>query len=152
LEPSEDPDVIAYSLLLRDSFERWTKTLLLANAEDPTFARQLYEADFVLVSHGVEADPVFRYANRKAQQLWKMDWRRFTQTPSRLSAKPDAREDRQCLLEEAALNGYVSNYRGVRVASDGQTFYIEDTLLWNVVDAKGVKHGQAAMFTKWTNL
>ncbi len=151
ISPHLDPKIISYSKLLFDSFQHWTKTRLLEQpfADDAALSEQLYFAPFVLVSHGTEADPIFRYANRKAQAFWKMDWQTFTQMPSRLSAKPDAQEERQRLLETAARQGYVDDYSGIRIASDGQTFYIRKTLLWNVVDANGVRHGQAAVFNHW---
>ncbi|MEO1800781.1 MAG: MEKHLA domain-containing protein, partial [Cyanobacteria bacterium J06629_2] len=49
-------------------------------------AQALFEADFVLVSHGTEADPIYSYANYKALQLWQLNWEDFTSMPSRKSA------------------------------------------------------------------
>ncbi len=148
MQPYQCTGIIQYSRLLANSFEHWTKTpLLQCTANDEAeFSKQLYHAQFMLVSHGTEADPIFRYANLAAQQLWGMNWDAFTHLPSRLSAKPDAQEDRERLLQEAKENGFVKNYSGVRVTSQGKLFFISDTILWNVVDESGMRHGQAAMF------
>ena len=153
MQPYQRTDIIQYSRLLANSFANWTKTpLVQCTANDEAeFSKQLYQAPFILVSHGTEADPVFRYANLAAQQLFGMDWQVFTKLPSRLSAKPDAQEDRERLLVQAREHGFVNNYSGVRVTSKGKLFFISDTILWNVVDESGMRHGQAAMFTnvKW---
>lgn len=151
MHPYLQPDVIQYSKLLINSFKHWTKSPLIetASGDDEELAEQLYYAPFILVSHGTEDDPIFRYVNHAAQLLWKSDWDSMTRMPSRLTAKPDAQEDRERLLKEARENGFVRNYRGTRVTADGKLFAIKDTILWNVVDESGKRHGQAAMFTNF---
>jgi len=114
---------------------------------DVTYA--LYHAPFALVSHGTEPDPIFRYANLTAQKLWGIGRDEFMCMPSRLTAEPVATEERQRLLDEATRKGYVDNYQGVRITKEGKRFLIKDTILWNVVDADGIKHGQAAMIKSW---
>ncbi len=37
----------------------------------------LYDAPAALLMHGMEADPVFCYANRTAQRLWGLTWDEF---------------------------------------------------------------------------
>ena len=112
----------------------------------------LYHAPFVVVSHGTENDPVFNYANITAQQLWNIGWEQFTQMPSRLSAEPERAEDRQRLLDEAAQNGFINNYTGVRISSGGQRFKIENVLLWNLKNEENEKTGQVALFRQWANI
>ena len=144
------PSTIAYSTLLTNSFVHWLGRPLVTHAPSPeVLAQSLYEAPFVLVSHGVEADPVFCYANRTAQELWGMDWEEFTNMPSRLSAETVAVAERQRLLERAARHGYIDNYRGVRVTKSGRRFEIANTVLWNVINENGEHRGQAAMFSDW---
>lgn len=144
LLPCDVPSVAAYSDRLAESYLRLTGNPL-AGATD---ARSLYQAPFVLVSHGVQPDPVFCYANIAAQELWGMGWEQFTQLPSRLSAEPDAWEDRQRLLEKAERNGYVDDYEGVRVTADGRRFRIRNCLLWNVFNEQNERIGQAASFSQ----
>jgi hypothetical protein len=122
----------AYAALLSDSLFRLTGRVIPADAE------QLF---------GVQADPVFRYANRAALDLWGMDWATFTALPSRLSAEaePDIQGDRQRLLQKALEQGYVNDYSGIRISANGHRFRISQTVLWNVLDQSGQRHGQAAL-------
>ncbi len=106
----------------------------------------MWNADRAIVAHGLEADPVFFYGNRMALQCFEMDFDAFVRLPSRLSAEPLARPLRARLLDEVTRRGYVDNYCGVRIASSGNRFTISDGTVWNLVDAMGVCHGQAATF------
>jgi MEKHLA domain len=147
-DPCGRPDVIAYSALLAESYRHWTRvSLVTPTPQRPATA--LYHAPFALVSHGIEPDPVFRYANLAAQALWGIGWDAFTRMPSRLTAEPIAAGERQRLLDEAARTGYVDRYQGVRVTAGGRRFLIKNTILWNVVDQAGSAHGQAAAIKEW---
>jgi MEKHLA domain len=53
------------------------------------------------------------------------------------------------MLTEAANQGFITNYSGVRISSTGKGFYIENTTLWNVLDEQNQPCGQAAMFSQW---
>lgn len=114
--------------------------------------RALYRAPFGIVSHGTEQDPIFNYANRTAQKLFEMDWRTFTQLPSRKSAEPVDREERQGLLDRVSQNGYIDHYQGVRISSTGKRFRIENAVVWNLSDDRGIYRGQAALFHHWLML
>lgn len=109
-------------------------------------ARALYEADFAVVSHGTEADPVFNYANRYAQQQFELDWEAFVQLPSRLSAEAVNREERARLLARVTAQGYIDDYCGVRISASGRRFTITQAVVWNLHDADGIYRGQAATF------
>lgn len=146
IPPFEQPEIIAYSALLNQSFAHWIGRPLLKSG---AIARALYEAPFALVSHGTQAEPIFRYANLVAQELWGQGWDAFIEMPSRLTAEPMVAAERQRLLDEASRRGYIENYRGVRVTRGGRRFLIEETILWNVTDADCVMHGQAAAIGKW---
>lgn len=144
---------LAHALLLRDSLLRLTGVRLLADAaSDHIFARDLFHAPFVVVSHGTEADPVFNYANLQAMRLFGMDWQRFTCLPSRCSAEPLHQDERDHLLKQVGTEGFIDNYRGVRIAATGRRFIIEQATVWNLIDAFGACHGQAAMFDRWQDL
>lgn len=133
----QDP---AYARLLAESFARLTGEAL----GDP------WARPDPIVSHGTEADPIFRWANPAALALWEMDWNAFTRLPSRQSAAdtPEVQADRSQLLKEAWRKGWVTGYRGIRVSASGRRFAIDDTVLWTVRDAKGVIHGQAALIRR----
>lgn len=145
--------LVAHARLLRESFLRLTgRHLLPGEQADSEFARRLFEAPFVVMSHGAEADPLFNYANRRAMHLFEMDWETFTALPSRYSAEPVNREERQRLLEQVGTHGFIDDYSGVRIAASGRRFRIEQAVVWNLVDEDGVFRGQAAMFDHWTFL
>ncbi len=141
---------IALARLLHDTYAKNTNEVLVPNFKDKIdFATQLYHGDFVLVAHGTQADPIFHYANKKALELWEMDWETFTSLPSRFSAEPIAQEDREALLKQAREKGYIDAYEGVRISKNGYRFRIKNTLLWNVYSEDGTYCGQAALFRSW---
>lgn len=112
----------------------------------------LYQAPLVVLAHDMAADPVFFYANRMAQGLFEMTWDEMVRLPSRLSAQPLAREEREHLLKRVAERGYVDDYSGIRVSKTGRRFRIEGATVWNLVGANGVCVGQAAAFDAWVPL
>ena len=114
--------------------------------------RALYDAPYGVVSHNTAEDPVFNYGNRTALSLFQMNWSEFTMLPSRRSAEPVHREERERLLARVTENGFIDDYSGVRVSSTGVRFLIEDATVWNIVNEKGVYCGQAAVFYKWREL
>ncbi len=138
-----------------DASRARSEALLIASyravvGRDPTtdIGGSLYDAPGVVLMHGTQADPVFCYANRTAQRLWGYAWDEFIRLPSRLSAEPEAREDRERLLARAREKGFIDDYSGIRIAKDGSRFRIADVVLWNVA-VDGERHGQAAVFRRW---
>ncbi|MEH2052558.1 MEKHLA domain-containing protein [Nostoc sp.] len=148
--PWQQEAIILHSQYLINSFQHWTGNCLLdANVSEFETAKALFEAPFVLVSHGTESDPIFNYGNRKALELWELSWEEFTKMPSRKSAEEVGQEERDRLLSEAATKGFINNYSGIRTSSTGKRFYIEDTILWNILDEQNQHCGQAAFFSNW---
>lgn len=135
-------------LLLHDSYRRRLGRELATAAG----GADLYTAPAVVLMHGTQADPLFCYANRTAQSLWGFTWDEFIAMPSRLSAEPEVQAERGRLLERARSQGFIDDYAGVRIASDGRRFRIRGVVLWTVDDAAGVRHGQAAVFRDWQAL
>ncbi|MCY7408440.1 MAG: MEKHLA domain-containing protein [Alkalinema sp. CAN_BIN05] len=113
-------------------------------------ANNLFHANFVTVSHDTQPDPIFNYGNQTALDLWEFDWEHFLELPSRLSAEPLAQIDRDRLLLEAKNNGYIQNYRGVRISRTGKRFWVQNATIWTVTDSQGKDIGQAATFLKWS--
>jgi len=149
IEPkNEVPASENHSRLLLDSYRRATGRDLLE--PEGEVAATLFRARFVLLSHGTEADPVLNYGNAAALKLWEMTWDQFTGTPSRLTAEPMERSQREKLLIDAKEKGYSDGYYGIRISSIGRRFEIRNVLLWNVVDEQGIYRGQAAVFSEWT--
>jgi hypothetical protein len=114
-----------------------------------TAPEKIYNGNFVLLSHNSEKDPIFNYANLKAQELFEMDWEAITNMPSRFSAEPMEQSERNLFLEKTIKNGYVENYNGIRISRTGKRFWIKDAIIWNLVDEHQIYKGQAALFSKW---
>jgi len=151
--PWHEASWIARSQFLLDSFRHWLgRDLIPRGGTARDEARRLFEAPRVIVAHGVEADPLLNYANRRALALWETDLASLVGTPSRLTAEPVAREDRERLLVETRRHGYVDHYEGVRISRTGRRFRVRNALVWNLIDAAGTYAGQAATFDEWTEL
>ena len=142
----------AHAALLVDSYHRLLGRPLVDMAPGADLGRSLYEADFILLSHGTEADPCFNYANRAAQELFGYPWEAFIGLPSRMSAEPLEREARDRLLARVAAHGFIDDYAGVRVAADGRRFRIQQAAVWNLAGEAGTLRGQAACFHQWCPL
>jgi len=137
--------------LIISSYRHLLHRELLPETENITpLARRLYHAPFVVLAHDSASDPVFFYANRTAQQLFEMSWQTMVQLPSRRSAEPLLREERQRLLECVSSQGYIDDYAGIRISATGKRFQIARAKVWNLIDAGGQIVGQAAAFSEWT--
>jgi len=144
---------ITHSTALLNSYRDRTGRELIARGGDAAEeAERLFNAPFVVVSHGTQADPMLNYGNRVALALWEMPPAQLLETPSRLTAEPMLREAREKLLAQTARDGFVSGYEGVRISATGRRFRILNVTIWNVTDTDGKPAGQAATFARWTFL
>ena len=136
--------------LLTRSYARLVGKLLVPEGKD---AAWLYaQAPFAVVAHNTDADPKFIYANRCAQNCFEYSWDELIGLPSRLSAEAPERAERQALLDAVAKNSFMSGYRCIRVAKSGRRFLIEDGVIWELIDEKGIRHGAAATFPSWRDI
>ncbi len=148
-----DPRIVQWTQWLLDSYRQWISRDLIERTGGPEQqARTLFDSLRVVVSHGMEADPLINYANRAAQELWEMPWERLVTMPSRLTAEPGTRAERERMLDEVRRQGYTDRYRGVRVTATGRRFLVESATVWNVLDGTGVRVGQAASFIRWQRM
>jgi hypothetical protein len=142
--------LIAHAQRLLDSYRRLLGRELIDRSGAPEEqSRRLFEAPFVVLSHGMEPDPVLNYGNRAALDLWETDFAALTATPSRLTAEPVHRDERARLLERVTRDGYIDDYTGVRISTTGRRFFIERATVWNLTDEAGRPAGQAATFATW---
>jgi hypothetical protein len=132
--------------LITTSYRRLTGRELVAPGGD------LWTAPRAIVAHGIEADPIFFFGNRAALARFEMTPEQFATTPSRLSAEPMLREERQALLDRVTRHGFIDDYAGIRISATGRRFRIEAATVWNLIDEHGRVHGQAATFDRWTDL
>lgn len=130
--------------LLTASYARLVGSPLVPNGSGPDWL--YHEAPFAVVAHNMDADPRFVYANTAAQKCFEYSWDEFTTLRSRFSAEVADQAERQLLLDAVTRNGFMSGYRGMRVARSGRRFWINNGLVWQLLDANAVLRGQAATF------
>ena len=146
----EQPKIIEHSTLLAWCYKHWTNKDLIPDLENTTdLARKMYEAPFVIVSHGTEPDPVFNYANKKAQELWQLTWEEFICLPSRKSAEPMEENLRNSLIEVGKKKGISFIDKAIRVSKCGHRFYIKNVTLFNLFLPANTFAGQGAIYADW---
>ena len=141
---ASDPDFFA---LLTRSHARLVGSPLVPEGCGPAWLYE--EAPFAVVAHNTDADPQFIYANKTAQVQFEYSWDEFTQLKSRFSAEEPNRFERQRLLESVAQKGFVTGYRGLRISRSGRRFWIQDGVVWQLMNEIGITLGQAAVFRSW---
>jgi len=135
--------------LILSSYAHWLGKPLFDVSEAKDAARAVFEADFVLASSNADADPILNYGNQQALSLWELPWEEFIKTPGRHTAEAMEREARADFLRRVRENGYVDDYRGIRVSRSGKRFEIRQAIVWNLIDENQNYVGQAATFTHW---
>jgi hypothetical protein len=134
--------------VIAESFARLAGRLLVEPSV-VNLEQALWEAPCAVVAHGTEAEPLFFYGNRTALALFAMRAAAFVGLPSHRSAEPALRGERAAMLARLERDQIVDDYAGVRIAANGQRFVIGPAHVWNLVDTRGVRHGQAATFAEW---
>ena len=151
--PGEASQLQLSTVLLETYWRLLGKQLAPGGLDEGAAARWLYEeAPFCVLAHNTDSDPMFIYANKTAQRCFEYTWAEFITLPSRLSAEAPNRAERQALLDEVGRRGFASNYTGMRISRSGRRFFIEDATVWQLVDRRGVHHGQGAMLPRWRDV
>lgn len=135
--------------LIAESFARLTGGTLIDAAADDLEA-VMWSAERAILAHGTQDPPLFFYANRLGLKLFAMSAKEILGLPSYKSAEPDLREERAAMLAKLEADDVIADYSGIRIGADGRRFMIERAYVWNIVDEKGVRHGQAATWTDWS--
>ncbi len=136
--------------LITGRFRRLTGRELAAPSAG---AEWLYrQAPFVVLAHDGGGDPRFIYANETAQACFEYSADELIGLPSRLSAEAPERAERQRLLDRVSRNGFILDYSGIRIAKSGRRFRIKNAIVWQLIDAEGAHHGQAATFSEWHDI
>ncbi|WP_158896528.1 MULTISPECIES: MEKHLA domain-containing protein [unclassified Pseudomonas] len=135
--------------LLEASYRHWLGQPLprpagLLAADVPAWLHE--RAPYALLAHGTEGDPLFCYANGQALICFGYPRAEFIGMPSRFSASPKDRDERQRLMEAVGRQGYACGYEGWRVDKAGEAFRIHAGVVWNLLDVDGQRLGQAALF------
>ena len=153
-EPNETNGYLgAHVNRLIASLRHWTgRNLVDVDSPSVDQARQLFHARFVVLSHNQTSDPILNYANLVGLRLFELSWDELICLPSRRTAEPVDQDERARLLEAVTRQGYIDNYRGIRVSKTGRRFLIEQATVWNLFDESSMTCGQAATFSEWRYL
>ena len=138
--------------LILSSYTKLFGDCLITIDDTISVAQQLYEAPMVVLSHGIEKDPVFNFGSAMALERFELSWSQLTKLPSRFSAEAPNRADREKLLSQVNTHGYIDDYQGIRISSSGKRFMIRQAKVWNLTNSVGQFLGQAAAFDKWLDL
>jgi hypothetical protein len=152
MNPWQSPEIRTRLDLALESHRHWTGRDLVPELPaigTPDRYEALWSMPRVLVSHGIEDDPIFWYGNQAALRLWELDWESFTRTPSRYTAEAPLRDERAELLDRVTRAGFIDDYAGIRISRTGKRFRIRQAMVWNLRDPQGSFAGQAASFTDW---
>lgn len=140
-----DPAMRKRIALIAESFQRLLGRPLVEIQDDPIAA--LWNAPQAIVAHASGADPIFFFGNKAALAAFETTYDAFSRLPSRLSADPPLRDERQALLDRVSAHGFIDDYAGTRISAKGRCFRIENAVVWNLIDTEGLQHGQAATFS-----
>jgi hypothetical protein len=146
--PPSDTKLEERLQLIVGSYQRLTGKPLINDPPSNIAALReaVWDTPRAIVAHGTEADPIFFYGNRAALQQFEMSFEEFTCLPSRISAEPIAQAERATLLEKVTRQRFIDDYSGTRITKSGKRFMITGATVWNLLDATGGYHGQAACF------
>ncbi len=148
---SENKFLDTHIQLLNESFQRLFGRALLNSAPN-LLAEKLFHAPFALLSHNTASNPVFNYANEQGLALFELNWEQLINVPSRTSVEVVNQESRDKLMAQVTTKGFIKNYQGIRISSQGRRFQINNAIIWNIHDKQNVYQGQAAFFSEWVFL
>jgi len=152
--PCQDNDYLSRHIqLLIFSYKKTTgQEMINPSLSEEQAAEEVFYSPSVVLSHDTQSDPVLTYINQTGLELFELDWETILTMPSRLTAEPMERGERQRLLDKVSKNGFIDDYSGVRVSTTGRRFKIEKVTVWNLMNEAGDYQGQAAMFSHWSFL
>ncbi len=140
------------SLLVSSFFQLTGKHLIDPRLSEMDQVTAVLEAEFAIVSHNAAVDPIFNFGNKVALNLFELTWAEFIKLPSRRSAEPHLKEERDRLLSQVAEKGFIDDYTGVRVSATGKRFLVNNAVVWNLIDERDHYWGQAAVLYSWIPL
>ena len=141
-----------HALLLNESHRRWTGEYLVAERDPGEVLAALNEADMVIVSYGLEREPVFNYGNVKALSMLGYQLENFIQLAHKITIPEQETLISLELSQKVEQQGYIENYSGHRLAKNGRLWRVESGVCWQLSDNLGRVHGHAACFQDWHQL
>ena len=131
------------------SFNKYTDKLLPLE-KNKDLLSSFDECVLPIASH--DSNGFFNYLNKAALSLFKVTKDQVIGRSTTMTAPKSEQKQRNELLNQVNSHGFIDNYKGIRVTSDGELFQIEDATIWNVVDKNSHKMGQAVIIYKSNKL
>ena len=131
------------------SFYKYTNKLLPLE-KNKDLISSFDECLLPIASH--DTNGFFNYLNKAALSLFKVTKDQVMGRSTTITAPKSEQKQRNELLNQVNSHGFIDNYKGIRVTSDGELFQIEDATIWNVVDKNSHKMGQAVIIYKSNKL
>ena len=131
------------------SFNNYTNKLLPLE-KNKDLLSSFDECLLPIASH--DTNGFFNYLNKAALSLFKVTKDQVIGRSSTMTAPKSEQKQRNELLNQVNSHGFIDNYKGIRVTSDGELFRIEDATIWNVIDKNSHKIGQAVIIYKSNKL
>ncbi|MBO9703601.1 MAG: MEKHLA domain-containing protein [Sporocytophaga sp.] len=145
-----NPDTVKHCKLIAKNYKFWTgKELFEEKLHESELSEKMYNAPFVILSHGTQADPIYNYVNLKAQELWEYTWDEMIKLPSRRSAGTNETAQRLELIKEGQEKGITFTEKALRESCSGKKFYIKNVVLFNLLGEGGEYEGQCAIYNDW---
>ena len=113
-------------------------------------AKGFDECPLPIASH--DSNGSFNYLNKAALSLFKVTKDQVIGRSTTMTAPKSEQKQRNELLNQVNSRGFIENYKGIRVTSDGGLFEIEDATIWNVYDKNSHRIGQAVIIYKSNKL
>ena len=133
----------------KQSFYKHTNKLLPLD-KNRDLISSFDECILPIASH--DTNGFFNYLNKAALSLFKVTKDQVIGKSTTMTAPKSEQKQRNELLNQVNSHGFIDNYKGIRVTSDGELFQIEDATIWNVVDKNSHKIGQAVIIYKSNKL
>jgi len=133
----------------QQSFNKHTNKLLPLD-KNRDLISSFDECLLPIASH--DTNGFFNYLNKAALSLFKVTKDQVIGRSTTMTAPKSEQKQRNELLNQVNSHGFIDNYKGIRVTSDGELFQIEDATIWNVVDKNSHKMGQAVIIYKSNKL
>lgn len=150
-------DIISHVALVDESlrklsgegiFERMG--LSIAHEANDIYEKICENERFVLITHGIESDPIYNYGNVAALEAFARTWDDLRTIPSRESVVIRSQDEklRIELMKTVTDTGFVDGATGIRVRGDDKFIRLVDAVVWNCYDRESVYVGQAALFDR----
>jgi hypothetical protein len=141
-------------VMMLENLKKWTGYDLIQEYgfSLETIGKQVFNADFYILSHDRAADPILNYANQRVLDLWEVSWTELTSMYSRDTAKSTDQDARSAIMAIVKVQNYINGYSGTRISKTGTEFNILDGTVWNLYNSNDDFWGQAAWFKQVENL